>query len=325
MTAYIQAQELSGRTVTVELTSKPAGEAGKNQQGKVEGTERVTLGNRAEVVPVKFEITPGDTGRRTLRVEVKSPPEDNNASDNVQEADVEIVDRRTRVLLLASGPTREYTFVRNLLRRDKEVIVDVYLQSGQPGISQDANSILEHFPASPQELFEYDAIVGFDPDWLDLDADEIDLVERWVAEKAGGMIVIAGPVETDRWAQDTKMGKMRALYPVEFNRRMAMLDDGKFGSETPWPVEFTREGRRSRILVAGRQRAGQPASLGLVPGRVRLLRRSWRQTGGHGLRPLFRSGKCQRRPVARVHGRPLLRIGPCVLFGQWRAVAAACN
>ncbi len=66
VTGYLQSQELSGRTVTVELTSKPAGEAGKNQQGKVEGTERVTLGNRAEVVPVKFEITPGDVGRRTF-------------------------------------------------------------------------------------------------------------------------------------------------------------------------------------------------------------------------------------------------------------------
>ena len=48
------------------------------------------------MVPVKFEITPGETGRRTLRVEVKAPPEDNNAGDNQQEADVEIVDRKTK-------------------------------------------------------------------------------------------------------------------------------------------------------------------------------------------------------------------------------------
>ncbi len=248
VTAYLQSQELSGRTVTVELTSRPAGEAGKNQQGKVEGSQRVTLGNRAEVMPVKFEITPGDTGRRTMRVEVKAPPEDNNANDNAQEADVEIVDRKTRVLLVASGPTREYTFVRNLLRRDKDVIVDVLLQSGQPGISQDANTILEHFPTSPKELFDYDAIVGFDPDWLDLDTDEIDLLERWVAEKAGGMIVIAGPVETDRWAQDPKMSKMRSLYPVEFNRRLTLMEEGRFGSETAWPLDFTRAGVEAEFL-----------------------------------------------------------------------------
>ncbi len=71
---------------------------------------------------------------------MKAPPEDNNAADNQQEVDIEIVDRQTRVLLIASGPTREYTFLRNQLRRDKDVIVDVWLQSASgPLISQDAS------------------------------------------------------------------------------------------------------------------------------------------------------------------------------------------
>jgi hypothetical protein len=248
VTGYLQSAELSGRTVTVELTSKPAGEANKNEQGKVEGTERVTLGNRGDVIPVKFEITPGESGRRTLRIAVKSPPEDTTPADDAQEADVEIVDRKTRVLLFASGPTREYIFLRNQLRRDKEMIVDVYLQTAQPGISQDANEILEEFPSTPQELFEYDCIVGFDPDWLELEPETLELVERWVAEKAGGLIVLAGPVETDRWAQDPKTAKIRALYPVEFNRRLSLVEDGRFGSETPWPLEFSREGLEAEFL-----------------------------------------------------------------------------
>ncbi len=73
-------------------------------------------------------------------------------------------------------------------------------------------------------------------------------MERWVAEKAGGMIVIAGPVETDHWAQDAKMSKMRSLYPVEFNRRLALMEEGRFGSETPWPLDFTREGIEAEFL-----------------------------------------------------------------------------
>jgi hypothetical protein len=249
VTGYIQAQELASRTVTVELTSRLAGDAGKKDEGKLEGTERVTLGSRGEIIPVKFEITPGEKGRRTYRLAVKAPPEDNNAADNQQEVDIEIVDRQTHVLLVASGPTREYTFLRNQLRRDKDVVVDVWLQSASgPLISQDAAKILDEFPATPQELFEYDAIVGFDPDWQRLDSEDVDRLERWVAEKAGGLIVIPGPVETDRWVQDPQYSKLRSLYPVEFNRRMAMLDDGKFGSETPWPIEFTREGLEAEFL-----------------------------------------------------------------------------
>lgn len=242
VTGYVQSQELAGRTVTVELTSHAAGNKNATDQGTVEAAERITLAGKGELVPVKFEIAPKESGRRTLRLRVKSPPEDHNPTDDVQEADVEIVDRKTRVLLVASGPMREYVFLRNQLRRDSEVIVDVWLQSGQEGISQDANEILETFPSTPQEMFQYDCVVGFDPDWTQLDATQVELLERWVADKAGGLIVIAGPVEMDRWIGEQRLSAIRALYPVEVNRRLSLLEDSGYGSDTPWPIEFTREG-----------------------------------------------------------------------------------
>ncbi len=248
ITGYLQSEGLADRGVTVELQSRVAGEAGKSDEGKVEGSERVTLGGRGEVIPVKFEITPAEKGRRMYRLRVKSPPEDSNSNDDQQEVDIEIVDRKTKVLLIASGPTREYIFLRNQLRRDKETVVDVWLQSAAAGVSQDANRILEACPGTPQELFEYDAIVAFDPDWKALDGTEIDLLERWVAEKAGGLIVLAGPVETDRWVQDPKLTKLRGLYPVEFNRRLSLMEEGRFGSTVPWPIEFTREGIEGEFL-----------------------------------------------------------------------------
>ncbi len=248
VTGYLQAQELAGRTVAVELTSKPAGDTTGNAPRKPEGTEQVLLGGNTEIIPVKFTLTPADAGRRTYRLEVKPPAEDRDAGDNAQEVDIEIVDRKTKVLLVASGPTREYIFLRNQLRRDSEMIVDVYLQSGQKGISQDANEILTSFPSDAQELFQYDAIVAFDPDWLALDESQIELLERWVAEKAGGLIVVAGPVEMDRWVGEARMAKIRGLYPVEFSRRLTLMEEGRFGSETVWPLAFTREGLEAEFL-----------------------------------------------------------------------------
>lgn len=248
ITGYVQAQELAGRRVRAELTSRAVG-APASDKGRFEGAETVLLGAKSEVVPLKFEVTPAETGRRTYRFQVQAPVGDNNPADNFQEADVEIVDHKTRVLLVASGPTREYVFLRNQLRRDQQVVVDVWLQSATAGaVSQDANQILSDFPSTPQELFEYDCIVAFDPNWNELDQTQIDLLERWVAEKAGGLIAIAGPVQMDSWVQQPKMAKLRALYPVEFHRRVAMLEDGRFGSEIPWPIEFTREGLEAEFL-----------------------------------------------------------------------------
>ncbi|MGD9723402.1 MAG: VWA domain-containing protein [Pirellulales bacterium] len=248
VTGYLQSEGLADRTVDVELVSRAAGESGAVDAGKAEGSQRITLGGRGEVVPVRFAITPAESGRRMYRLRVKAPPEDTNAADDAQEVDVEIVDRKTKVLLVASGPTREYVFLRNMLHRDKQITLDVWLQSAAEGVSQDAHQILTALPSTPQELFEYDAIVAFDPDWTSLDAASADLLERWVAEKAGGLIVVAGPVEMDAWLQDPKLAKVRTLYPVEFNRRLTLFDEGRFGSATPWPVDFTREGLEAEFL-----------------------------------------------------------------------------
>lgn len=248
ITGYLRAQELADRTVTVELVSTPAGGAG---QGKLEGTQRVTLGSDADVLPVKFEVTPGEPGRRTFRLAVKAPSEDSDATDNRQEADVEIVDRKTRVLLVADGPLRDYIYLRNLLHRDRDTLVDVWLQIAQPGISQDAHEILDDFPSTPAELFQYDCIVAFDPDWTKLSAEQVDLLERWVGENAGGLILVAGPVNTGRWVGNPQLAKVQALYPVEFFRRLTALSDERYGSETPWPVELTREGMEAEFLWLG--------------------------------------------------------------------------
>jgi hypothetical protein len=250
ITGYLQSEGLDDRTVAVELLSREAGKAGAGD-GTLEDSQRITLGGRGEVVPVKFDFSPEVAGRRVFKLRVKAPPEDSNANDNQQEVDVEIVDRKTKVLLVASGPTREYTFLRNMLKRDKEVSVDVWLQSAGEGASQDADTILADFPSTPQEMFQYDAVVGFDPDWRKLSETQVDLLERWVAEKAGGLVVVAGPVEMDRWVQEPKLAKLRGLYPVEFNRRLTVFEEGRYGSTNPWPIEFSREGLDAEFLWLG--------------------------------------------------------------------------
>lgn len=257
ITGYLQAEGLADRTVSIELLSRAAGENDKREEGEVEASQRVTLGGSGEIVPVKFDIQPKAAGRSVYTLRVKVPTEDSNTADNQQEVDVEIVDRKTRVLLIASGPTREYIFLSNLLQRttksngdqnEKEMIVDVWLQSAKENVSQDANRILYGFPSTPQELFEYDCIVAFDPDWREMSAADVDLLERWVAEKAGGLIVLAGPVEMDRWVQDPDLAKIRALYPVEFHRRVSLVEEGRYGSTRPWPIDFTRDAMEAEFL-----------------------------------------------------------------------------
>lgn len=233
------------RQVKLELISKPAGKEG--------GTEKIEQSIDVDVLPngepqvVPFRLTAGDVGRLTLEARLASVVGDTYPRDDRRSADVEIVERKTRILLFAGGPGREYQFLRNQLFRDSSVLVDVVLQIAQPGISQDSNKILDEFPTTASELADYDAIVAFDPDWTVLSEEQKDLLERWVAEQSGGLVVVAGPVYTEKWTGRDDCRKIAALYPVEFHRRVSLLG-GRFENRDPRPVSLSREGLDAPFL-----------------------------------------------------------------------------
>ncbi|MCC7476244.1 MAG: VWA domain-containing protein [Pirellulales bacterium] len=243
---YLQANGFANRTVEVELVRRGAKDP--EGSGSVIATERVALATDGELTPVSFEVDPGQAGTFVFQLRLTPPPEDGNPRDNQRDAEIEIVDRKTRVLLFASGPMRDYQFLRNQLHRDDTMIVDVLLQTAQAGISQDANKILDHFPNTPAELYEYDCLVAFDPDWTRLDAAQIELVEKWVSQEAGGLIAVAGPVEMPKWIRSAELGKVRDMYPVVFQNRLTLLDEEHTGGDTPWPLAFERAGREAKFL-----------------------------------------------------------------------------
>ncbi len=250
LTAFVQAQGTNRASVTVELY---AGDA--TGQGEIKEDEQVvSVGAAGEAVSVKFELTPEMQGVRQYRVRVQPIEGEIEQRDNEKTAKVEVIDKKTKVLLLAGGPHRDFIFLRNQLFRDKEeVTVDVLLQSAQPGNSQEADEILVKFPDNADELFEYDCIVAFDPDWEELDEAQVELLERWVAEKAGGLIVVAGPVHTPDWSSrprgDARLDSIKALYPVAFYYQgSATLSLGRFGGDKPWPLKFERDGEEAEFL-----------------------------------------------------------------------------
>jgi hypothetical protein len=267
VTGYVQAQNYDRASATVELFVAAAD--GSNEVKEDELT--LDLSKTGQVQPVKFELKPEESGIRQYKLRVRPFEGEIDRRDNEKTAKVEIIDRRTRILLIAGGPMRDFIFLRNQLYRDKEVVCDVWLQSGKPGISQEAHEILQKFPESADQLFEYDAIVAFDPDWERLDELQVRLLERWVGEKAGGLIVVAGPVFTPQWSSrrrgDPRNDTVKALYPVVFySQASATLSLGRFGSEKAWPLQFTRDGLEAEFLWLDENAAASEKAWGQFEG-----------------------------------------------------------
>ena len=131
--------------------------------------------------------------------------------------------RPLRVLLFASAPTREYQFLRSLLVREtdgKRVELSILLQP-PPGSEPRAGSV-QDVPAErmliafPDRLQSYDVVAAFDPDWTRLTAAQSAALKKWVETEGGGLILVAGPVNTFQLARKVSdnLGPIRDLYPV---------------------------------------------------------------------------------------------------------------
>lgn len=259
LTGYVQAYGLTGERVTVELFSAPADQASltsgdPTENATFEEEQTVRLSGDGDVATAKFEVTPGAEGAWQYLLKVVPPEKDIEQRDNVKSARVTVVERKSKVLLMGGGPMREFRFLRNQLFRDNDTTVHVLLQSGSTGMSQEADDVWFEFPELAAELFQYDCIVAFDFDWLQLDELQIELLDRFVAEQAGGLIVVAGPVMTPEWAglrrgQDPRVDAIKALYPVVFySQGLPSLGLGRFGGQAAWPLKFTRDGLAAEFL-----------------------------------------------------------------------------
>jgi hypothetical protein len=264
VTGYVQGTDYAGRVVRAELLRRGADDPAGGSAPVA--TEDVVVGADDEVISVSFDIEPDEVGSFIYQLRLITPPDDGNARDNQREAEVDVVERKTRVLLFASGPMRDYQYLRNQLFRDRTMTVDVLLQTAQPGISQEANEILDQFPTTAEQLYEYDCLVAFDPDWTELDIEQVELLEKWVSQEAGGMIAVAGPIYTPKWLPSTEHAKIRDLYPVVFQERLSLLDDGQYGGDTAWPLAIERAGREAKFLWLGNTGEESEAAWDNFPG-----------------------------------------------------------
>ena len=248
----VQGTGSAGQKGTVRLFQQSADSDGKDRRQVseqpidfVDDTLPIALRfNQQLTVPGKYEFV----------VQIESPTgiTEMTTDDNERRRTIEVTDRRMKVLLISSGPMRDYQFVRNALFRHSGIESDVWLQSVTDEnvgfVSQEAKTLLTKFPTTEAELFAYDVIVAFDPDWSRLSAEQQTFLNRWVSEHSGGLVVIAGEIFTPKLAQEPESFRdVNVLYPVLLNR---MLPDMQLSqrADEPWPVTLTPEGRTTEFL-----------------------------------------------------------------------------
>jgi hypothetical protein len=252
VTVQAQATGISDQPLTIKLFQ---------QSADGDGRDRRELASR-EVKPLDPAVPANVTfshalpvpGRYELIASVSGADgqAEMTLADNERRRTVEVTDRKIQVLVISSGPMREYQFVRNTLFRHGGIQSDVWLQTvteeNAAMVSQEATRLLTEFPETEAELFDYDVIIAFDPDWSRLSSGQQQFLNRWVSEHAGGLVVVAGEIFTPQLAQDPDaFREISVLYPVLLTRMAPDLKLSQRADEA-WPVNLTTEGRATGFL-----------------------------------------------------------------------------
>ncbi|MEC8556678.1 MAG: hypothetical protein VXZ82_16850 [Planctomycetota bacterium] len=240
-----------GESVDLQVLSGPVD--AELDQLSIEDETQVTLQDGTELQDVEFQLEPKPVGEWQYALRINTTLPDSVEKDNVKLIKIEVVERKNRVLIIAGGPMREYQFVRNLLYRDRDVESHVLLQSGSDRSSQESQKLLSEFPADIQALSEYDAVISFDADWTQIPDASVLALERWVAEQAGGFILVAGSVEMPKWVARSATGVrsqlLRSLSPVVLKKTgSALLASGRVTGQEAWPLKLSSDGAQAEYL-----------------------------------------------------------------------------
>jgi len=259
----------------------------KPNQPAEEMEQRITLaGTTARLASgaAEFRLTNPQQikGDWKLTARVEALKGERTRGDNLSEEPrvVKVEDRKLAVLLIASAPSREYQFLRNMLVREGDKFdLSIWLQSQSSGTVQDIDpkKLLDEFPTElrdrdedPKNLGKYDVIIAVDPDWRQIPwptkenqggkPTPQENLKRWVEDFAGGLILIAGPVHTFNLARDKDLGLIRDLYPVVLDESSSSFIVMDRPSKEPWALnwgpsapaqpylDLTDSGDRSRVL-----------------------------------------------------------------------------
>lgn len=150
------------------------------------GAEGVTRRYELELSPERPELIVYE-----LQVELQQDeiiPENNNYRfllDNTPKTPLD-------VLYIEGHPRNEYKFIRRAVEQDESLRLATYLQTGpekfyRQGIKS-PTELSSGFPVSKEDLYEYEALILGDIEESFFNADQLQMIEDFVAERGGGFL-----------------------------------------------------------------------------------------------------------------------------------------
>jgi uncharacterized membrane protein len=284
----------AGRKLGLEL---------RDDAGTLLETQFVSISASDESATTRFRIRPDKPGLRPYRVTVTGGDQEATTANNSRLVLVERPAGPFRVLYVGGRPNWEYKFLRRahdgeklidlvalvrVARREPKMVFasrqgessnPLYRGFGDKGEEaerydepvlvrlniREAEELRQGFPRAPELLFGYHAIIIDDLEASFFSADQQALVERFVSERGGGLLMLGGQESFRQGGYErTPIGE---LLPVYLDRLPVT------GVVQPMRFELSREGWLEAWARLRDNESGERARLSAMPA-FRVLNRS---------------------------------------------------
>jgi hypothetical protein len=198
------------------------------------------------LIPKLTKLQKNAENKLVFTIELKDNPhlKGEVVKDEVAQS-VYLSDKKLKVLYVENTPRWEYLFLQPLLVREEQ---QGRIDANFILIQSDAERLKQHpfLPAFPprEELFKYDLIILGDVPSKYLGKNNMDLIEEYVRQFRGGLVVIAGDTNMPSSYENSPIAD---VLPVEFLAKQYPAD-----ANAPRPVEYqpvlTKAGETSGML-----------------------------------------------------------------------------
>ncbi|HTI39775.1 MAG TPA: glutamine amidotransferase [Vicinamibacterales bacterium] len=194
---------LKGSSLLVDAIVTQTGYAGQTvtldveDGGRIVGSQPVRLPSDGDPLAVRVRFTASDAGPRVFRLKIAPQPGEVVTQNNQRDVQIDVRDRRERILYVEGEPRWEMKFVSRAVADDPNLQLvtlqrtadNKYLRLGVDG----PDELVAGFPRTREELFAYRAVILGSIEASAFTADQLRMLAEFVDVRGGGLLLLGGP------------------------------------------------------------------------------------------------------------------------------------
>jgi uncharacterized membrane protein len=194
---------LKGTSLLVDAVVTQTGYAGQTvtldveDGGRIVGSQPVRLPADGEPVSVRVRFTATEAGPRVFRLKVAPQPGEVVIQNNQRDVQIDIRDRKERLLYYEGEPRFEMKFARQAIKDDPNLqLVTLQRTAENKHLRLDIDAagveLAAGFPKTREELFAYRGLVLGSVEASAFNADQLRMIAEFVDVRGGGLLLLGG-------------------------------------------------------------------------------------------------------------------------------------